>query len=114
MKQFKSLDAAVDATIEALEFIRENATINEPDDWEDFKKEEMLHDEAEELKAAPQVVEEPKKTLSFEEVRAEMAEISRNGKREEVKALIVKYGVSRLSEVKPEDYEKLLKEAKEL
>ena len=114
MKQFKSLDAAVDAAIEALEFIRENATINEPDDWEDFKKEEMLHDEAEELKAAEKVVEEPKNTLSFEEVRAEMAEISRNGKREEVKTLITKFGASRLSEVKPEDYEKLLNEARSL
>lgn len=114
MKQFKTLDAAVDAAIEALEFIREHATINEPDDWDDFKKEEMHHDEAEELKAATQVVEEPKKILSFEDVRAELAEISRNGKKDGIKSLLIKYGVSRLSEVKPEDYENLLTEARKL
>jgi hypothetical protein len=48
---------------------------------------------------------------TVEEIRAKLAELQRAGKNEEVKALIKRFGGSRLSEVKEEDYEALLREA---
>lgn len=47
-----------------------------------------------------------KKTYSFEEARARLATIARSGHREAVKALLTKYGVATLSELK-DDPEKL-------
>ena len=35
--RFNNLDDAIDTAINALEWIRENATIPERDDWEVFK-----------------------------------------------------------------------------
>ena len=46
-----------------------------------------------------------------EEVRKVLAEMSKRGKTAEVKALLEKYGASKLSEVNPKDYAELLKEA---
>jgi len=54
------------------------------------------------------------KAPTFEEVRAALAEISRNGKTAEMKALLSKHGAVKLSDVKVEDYSALLSEAKEL
>ncbi len=53
--------------------------------------------------------EEPKITL--EEVRAALAEKSRAGFTAEVKALITKYGATKLSGVSSEHYAELLKDA---
>jgi hypothetical protein len=58
--------------------------------------------------------EQPKTELepvTLEAVRAKLAEISKAGKYEQVKALIEKYGVSKLTEVPKEKYSELLKEA---
>ena len=57
-------------------------------------------------------VEAAKPTL--EDVRKVLTEKSRNGKTGEVKALLRKHGSNRLSEVNPDDYEDLLKEAEGL
>ena len=54
------------------------------------------------------------KAPTLEDVRTVLAEISRNGKTAEMKALLGKYGATRLSEVKAEDYQSLLSAAKEL
>lgn len=53
------------------------------------------------------------KTYSFQEVRGIMAALSGKGKKDEARALLQKYGASRLSEVKPEDYAALAKDAEE-
>ncbi len=58
--------------------------------------------------------EKKAKTPTLEDVRTVLAEISRSGKTAEMKALLSKYGASRLSEVKAEDYSLLLSDAKEL
>lgn len=63
----------------------------------------------EEPKEAP---EEPKLTL--EEVRAVLADKSMAGFRDEVKALITGFGVSRLSEVPAEKYRELVEQAEAL
>ena len=61
-------------------------------------------------------VAEPKQEskISIEMVRAVLAEKSKVGKTREVKALLMKYDAGKLSGVKPEDYESLLKEAEVL
>ena len=52
--------------------------------------------------------------ISIEDVRAILADKSQQGKTREVKALLMKYDAGKLSGVKPEDYEDLLKEAEVL
>ena len=52
--------------------------------------------------------------ITLEEVRASLVKTSRAGFREEVKALLTKYGAKTLSEVKPESYATLKLEAEEL
>ena len=56
--------------------------------------------------------EEPK-PISFEELRAVMAKKTRVSKEntDAVRELLKKHGVNKLSEVKPEEYAELLKEA---
>ena len=52
------------------------------------------------------------KQPTMEEVRAILADISRNGKTEDMKALLHKFGATRLSEIKPEDYTALIEAAR--
>ena len=61
--------------------------------------------EGNEEKAPEQALPE-KKTYSFEEARARLAAIVRSGRREAVKALLSRYNVATLSELK-DDPEKL-------
>ena len=51
---------------------------------------------------------------TLEEVRAVLVSLSRNGKTAEVKAILTKHGVNKLSEVNPADYADVLKEAEAL
>lgn len=70
------------------------------------------------IKPAPSEQKEPpseqKKAISVEDVRAVLAEKSQAGKQAEVRALIVKYGADKLTDLAPSCYEELLKEAKAL
>ena len=50
------------------------------------------------------------KILTLEEVRAVLAEKSRSGKTAEVKGLLTKFGVNKLSELDASKYDELLKE----
>lgn len=61
----------------------------------------------------PIVAEQPAvtKTISFEEVRAALANKARAGFTAEVKALIEKHGASKLSDIDPSEYEAVLAEA---
>ena len=56
---------------------------------------------------------EPEKTVTFEELRGAMAKKTRVSKEntDAIRALLQKYGAGRLSDIKPEDYAALLKEA---
>ena len=58
--------------------------------------------------------EEPAPQLTLSDVRGVLAKKSQTGLTKGVKALIQKYGAERLSDVKPKDYEALLKDAEEL
>lgn len=64
-------------------------------------------------KLAPKAEAEEKK-ITIEEVRAVLADKSQNGKRKEVKDLLLKYDSGKLSGVKPEDYPALLADAEAL
>lgn len=52
--------------------------------------------------------------ITLEKVRAVLAAKSQGGKQPEVKALIVKHGANKLTDLDPSCYEELLKEAEEL
>lgn len=61
--------------------------------------------------------EQPKlevKSVTLEEVRAVLAEKSRAGKTAEVKNLLTKFGVNKLSELDASKYDELLKETEEI
>jgi hypothetical protein len=57
---------------------------------------------------------EPKKAVTLEDVRSVLSTLSANGKRAEVKELLGKFGVTKLSDVKKEDYVALLENAEVL
>ena len=54
------------------------------------------------------------KPLSLEQVRATLAEKSRAGHTSEVKALLIKHGADKLSDIEPAEYPALLAEAEVL
>lgn len=54
------------------------------------------------------------KTLTLEEVRAALAEKSRAGHTAEVKALLIKHGADKLSDIDPAEYPALFAEAEVL
>ncbi len=76
----------------------------------------MENDETSEESIATEVITTPTKQepISTEMVRAALAEKSQSGKQLEVKALITKYGGSKLTDLNPACYEELLKEAEAL
>ena len=68
-----------------------------------------------EMFSTPTPVREPvQKAPTFEEVRAILAKKSRDGYTEEIKTIITELGADRLSAVKPEQYDELLKKAEVL
>lgn len=71
------------------------------------------------IKVEPENIAEEKETdqekpISVEEVRAVLAEKSLDGKQEEIRALIVKYGADKLTDLDPSCYKDLLKEVEVL
>lgn len=60
--------------------------------------------------SSPEKPKEEKKSVTLEEVRAVLAEKSRSGKTTEVKELLTKFGVNKLSELDASKYDELLKE----
>ncbi len=57
---------------------------------------------------------ESKATISLEDVRAVLADLSRQGFTANIKEIIKSFGADKLSDVKQSDYESLLDKAKEL
>ena len=66
--------------------------------------------------ASPETAVELPKTdpVTIEKVRAVLAEKSQSGKQAQVKALITKFGAKKLTDIDPDCYEQLLKEAGDL
>lgn len=108
----KEIDEHASALIEATKDLRAMFSSPEPDEEDGltntYETDESLETKKEYEKNLP-VKEESKITL--EDVRARLAQLSRDGKTAQVKALIQKYGANKLSEVNPDDYEALLLDA---
>ena len=58
--------------------------------------------------------EKKEKAVEVEDIRAVLAQKSQDGKSKEIKELLGKYGVAKLSAVRTEDYPALFQEAKVL
>ena len=58
-----------------------------------------------------QIPEKAEKTYTLEDVRGILAEKSQNGFTAEIKALISKFGGNRLSDIDPDKYEEVIKNA---
>lgn len=122
VSDLKSLAESIETLVHAME-TNESSTTNEVAEEPTKKKlkakatevEDPMTEEPElgevqgEKKPAP---EEKQPTL--EEVRAAMADKSRDGQREAVKAIITKYGANNLSSMDPKHYASALKEVGEL
>lgn len=103
-----SLQAVADAVADNDAAGAEMTTTKEPEETGKAGKTEK----AAAKNTAKQEPEE--KPLTLEEVRAVLAEKSRSGHTEEVRALLNKHGADKLSEIDPAEYAALLAEAEVL
>lgn len=83
------------------------ATINEAAGWLEAQFNNTSDKE-------PTTKKETKPALTLEQVRAVLADKSRVGHTAEIRALLQKYGASKLSGIDPKNYEALLKDVEEL
>lgn len=63
---------------------------------------------------APVKDNKPAPKITFEDLRAILVVLTRDGKQEKVKELITKYGAKKLSDVPEEAYQELLDEARKI
>ena len=80
----------------------------------DQTTEERPAQEPEKKTAAKKEEKAEPKPLTLERVRAALAEKSRAGHTSEVKALLIKHGADKLSDIEPAEYPALLAEAEVL
>ena len=83
------------------------AAISDAADW--LTKVFSSEPQAEDAPASP-----PEPDLTLEQVRAVLADKSRQGHTAEIRALLQKYGASKLSQIDPAHYKALLAEAEVL
>lgn len=83
-------------------------------DQPDQTTEEKPAQKPEKKNVAKQVEKAEPKPLTVEQVRAALAEKSRAGHTSEVKALLIKHGADKLSDIDPAEYPALLAEAEVL
>ncbi len=106
-----SLQAVADAVADSGAAEAEMTTTKEPEETGKVGRTEKTAKNTAK-KVAKQEPEE--KPLTLEEVRAVLAEKSRSGHTEEVRALLNKHGADKLSEIDPAEYPVLLAEAEVL
>lgn len=80
----------------------------------DQTTEEKPTQKPEKKNVAKQVEKAEPKPLTLEQVRAALAEKSRAGHTAEVKALLIKHGADKLSDIDPAEYPAILAEAEVL
>ncbi len=80
----------------------------------DQTTEEKPAQKPEKKNVAKQVEKAEPKPLTLEQVRAALAEKSRAGHTSEVKALLIKHGADKLSDIDPAEYPALLADAEVL
>ena len=119
MSKMSNLDLVLDEMITAGQKMIEAATALREMFSETEKPEEKKTATKPLFDPTPAKKEEPKpepetKPYTFQEVRGIMASLSGKGMKAEAKALLTKFGASRLSEVKEDDYAALAAEAEAL
>ena len=72
---------------------------------------ELLLEVAEALTSMGESSGQQSEKIAMEEVRAVLAQKAASGLSDEVKALLDKHGAKKLSDISPEDYHQLIKEA---
>lgn len=106
MSKISNLDLVLDEMITAGQKMIEAATALKEIFSATAEPEKSTDTPAEEAALKSEI-----KKYSFQEVRGIMASLSGKGKKAEAKALLTKYGATRLSEVKEEDYAALVADA---
>ena len=117
VSDLKSLAESIETLVRAMESNEVANEVNEePIKKKSKTKAKVEEPEPEVEEATIEVpVEEPEeKQPTLEEVRAAMADKSRDGHREAVKAIITKYGAGNLSSLDSKHYAAALKEVGEL
>ena len=66
------------------------------------------------LDAFQKLADENKPKVTLEQVRAKLADLTRNGKRAEVKKLLNEFGANKLSDVPADKYAELMAKAEEI
>jgi len=116
VSDLKSLAESIETLVHAMEANEsnvENEVAKEP--VKETKKRTKTKPAPEPVNDEPEVEETPEeKPITLEEIRAAMADKSRDGHREAVKAIITKYGANNLSSLDPKHYADALKEVGEL
>ena len=79
----------------------------------DFDSQDRYDEPEEQATATPKTKPE-KPTITENDVRRALSEKSRKGLTAEVKALLTKYGVSKVSQIDPKQYAAILADAKEI
>ncbi len=105
VNDLKSLAESIEGLVHAME-ANEVEAVKEAPKKKKTKAEQPVLDEPEDT---PEV-----KQPTLEELRAVMADKSRDGFRAEVKAILTKYGANNLSSLDPKHYVSALKEVGEL
>src|SRR5690606_19277897 len=77
-------------------------------------KETVEEEGAEKVKRNLDAFQKLADDVTLEQVRAKLAELTRNGKREQVKALLNEFGANKLSEVPADKYAELMAKAEEI
>jgi len=108
MENMIALINALAALTEAVQNLSEKIT------GEYLETFEKISEETTENQKQPKSEKTPEKSVTFEELRALLADKSRNGHTEAVRAIISKHGASKLSELKPEVYAQVYSEAEVL
>src|SRR5690606_19677544 len=105
----------------ALQTIAKTVTFKATTDKATEEAAEKLYEKAKQLDAFKTLAEErraakrpAKPVYTREQVRAKLADMQRQGKRAEVKALIQSFGVPKLSDVPAERYAELMAKAEEI
>lgn len=76
--------------------------------------EALIEETDEQLDAGVEEVIKPATKITFEDLRAVLAVITRDGKQQKVKDLITKYDAKKLSDVPEDKYQELLEEARKI
>lgn len=102
MGYFKELSILLDENDEAIEKIMEN----------NKKIKELVSNETKVENET--VVEEKKNTISLEDLRSFLGQMSRDGMTESVKQLLKRYGADKLSNLSPDNYEAVYLDAEDI